>query len=1384
MKTVKTLIALSIIAGNNALADNAKVYSGEVRAVNPTVSISSIDTPVAYVKDFVLEVQKDAIECDLKADRWEAENTHMDGAKPLCLFEWTGAINGLQVNDLRLAGVLDKADVVNFEYQVSILDKGEQTVLLTGEYSVDALNPELPEIVDVILKWTDADIGGNEQISYNKTRSLNGLNIEIAPQPYPQLVSYGEQECEIQENETSCSVSMPFVIPGDGEPEATGTWVDAFEVSDTKDYFTPVMETLSVDYDYRSPEVVDFMVNGYGEMTPFTHNVEGVDYTVEENEALIVMRSPHGDLDGTWWNPNVDDIALTMKEGISSSRNMEVNGKTYDFSISGAATNNSYKVVSAGEIEQVGDYFIGRYNISSLPDGHYTAKVEVTDDYNNSREQAFEDNLLDRTAPSIIGILGDVQIRSNSPVETYFVNELTFATHGGWDDGASIVDVTLDGEPVAFTRANDKVVTLENDDTLLSDHRYDYEVISEDAAGNQSSESFAIHFNPSDFRFSNFPDKVYQFVHELDVNFYQIDGVRCSMASSPELAQLLSSAMLKGCTVEFTDLPEGIEAIQQERYLELLGTVNELGQHDIGYSVVYHNGDGSTQVVYSGSTTLEVVEVPPIEVEMSDYNMISPGVYSVPYDVSRMTKFTLHGTNGAMEAVIESNGGEEVFSYSSYDNFGERSKYGLVNRLDDGDLALWEKVPYTLTARYPLMPDNEYVETFDAVITPHSQTKAYLSVETTEDVNSQGQADITMKVGVYDRKVDAYLYNPDTMGEWEARLGVYRDSQYIPFTDAEEVTESGEITFSIDAVELFEQGTRFVAMFDAINTTNGFESQLVSYPQYVKVLKGTAIEGYIDDEEIIEEIPFNTSLMYKFETYEDREVIGEATWEISTDGETWSDLESEKVSYYFRTEEPGTKYYRYRTVNAYTDVVSYSNAVKVVGFERAEFEIVGPNSLLENQVGEFSILDESDLVGGSEGQYDYSEDDGATWIPFIDSFEFSSSEDAILYVRNRLSSTDSAVGEESYRTERHVVKIQEPKPVRTDIRNVGYGEVDYALTLTAKAYTSNYGIELPIIGEIELPDGNVVAPESEEYEYVIKESDVVDGVTTFIYRAWVEGYKDETLGEDTVSVPTKHYIFPSATMSLSSNYSIAPATVVARLSGVYTDVSDVEFSYEWAFDSDVFSVNYDRGSYASFNILESGIHPVTVTVSDNRGNTRDYTTFLNIDDAPDMEVSIEATPDKENLRQPITIKGKARVSLGHPKDRVESWEWFVNDEITDNTNSYPVFNITEEGNYEFKLRITTQYGQVEERTFEFEILPNLPPICEPEIRESQGRRYVSHNCTDPDGELAGVSYVWEDGGSEFVYREVYFPDYAYPTGSVEITATDDGGEQVTYTVSW
>jgi hypothetical protein len=1376
---------LAALSGVTAFAHGGVTYTGEVETAYPVVKVESTEQPVAHVKDFRLQIEEKGGICDFTTDPIAAE-TSFYGGSPLCLFEWTGDTHGLKMSWLKAEGVLESDGQIGFDYQISIINQGEKTILLKDTYIADAEMPVIPAITEVKAKWQRELRDGAEQITYKKSDKLFGWEVEVEERPYPQLLTLNEFDCKVKTGETTCLIAIDAFSPGADSDEAQGVIASGLLATDQKSYFTDAHSTdLTINWDYRGPTAVGFAYNADNKSITKTVNVGGVDITLEPEEAVMVVSSPHTDKDGDWWKPQQSRIKLETELGSEHSDIIDIDGTRIRFDVPNFMYRTEFYLESLGDPEISGENMIYRYSTAKIPDGKYNVETIVEDDNENGGGEIYSDNVVDRYAPDIKALIGDIQLREESGTDLYFLNDLTFVANGGWPDGTKITSVKVNEIEAERENREPYISQLNNTDDMIPGTPVEVIVTAVDGAGNEAVKTFELGYMPVEFEMYNKPESLYSRVQETSMYLTQTGGMKCFMSGTKELAVMISGSVKKGCTVKFTELPDGLSPTFTGSFYKLEGAVKDVGQVPISYQVIYHNHNGSEAVAYENSFTIDVTAPTPLKLDVTDYNQISDGVYSIAHNGRLITRYEMDTVPARVNIDIENPFYTEQEEVSQRRMSASYTVRNTLNKKTELKPQVWDVVPFKINAYHVMDEYSQDSAEFDLVVTPSTRTRVYAE-PMVDETNTLDTVTINARVGVYDRREGEYEFDHESMGDWKMHLAYKEGRDYIMITEEKDIDGNGLTSFDVPAQELFDLNKAYYAVANAKSHVDGFEMQIVSTPKYTRVLKGTAVEGSVSARTVEGPIPLSLMARYEFDSVDDMRVAGTVKWEKSNDGITWTEdptFEDERM-YREKLVQPQEKFLRVRTNNKITGIESVSEALKIVAYDVATINIEGPTSVYPDQDSVFTAKISDMLSAESDGVFEWSTDSGQTWIEGGETFIHSDINSYEIKVRHRLTNTSDDVGEEGYADDSHRVTLSTPSPLMVSMSVPRHGEVDKVIEIAGKATNRNSRIIANIISEIVTPSGDVI--DGKTTEYLLTEADVSEeGTSTFIYRAWVEGYKESTYSERTEKVAIWSYEMPTPVMAINVTEAIAPAPVTATVSMASIYAPGVEFNFDWVVDEDAIEISSIRGKTATFIVNKPGMHLITVTVSDNRGNSVELTEFIDVVEADPMLVEVTKYSSNDYLRAPLVMTYRVSVDPGHPRDYSGSYEWFVDGvRVPDAESSFNKVEFETAGEYEVKVIATSRMGQVEEYIDTVEVMPNQPPVCEPALTETSSSITVSTNCSDSDGKIIKTLYQWGENEETSGSSTLRFSKVLHPTQQVNIRAVDDSGEEVTATIGW
>ncbi len=280
----------------------------------------------------------------------------------------------------------------------------------------------------------------------------------------------------------------------------------------------------------------------------------------------------------------------------------------------------------------------------------------------------------------------------------------------------------------------------------------------------------------------------------------------------------------------------------------------------------------------------------------------------------------------------------------------------------------------------------------------------------------------------------------------------------------------------------------------------------------------------------------------------------------------------------------------------------------------------------------------------------------------------------------------------------------------------------------------------------------------------------------------------------------------SATIGLPiADFQISPTTPVAGDTIQFNGTSSLDLdghveAFAWDFNDD--GTIDSTAPIAEYRFGAAGSFPVTLTVTDDGGNSDSVTKVIQVVASPattqvippvaDFSYQPEApTPDET-----VTFNG---TLSSDPDGRIASYAWdFDADGVTDSTAAVADHTFVESGAYDVTLTVTDDSGASDTLTQQVIVgSPNeqasssptmLPPIADFDYSpaEPQTGSLVLFNGTlssDPDGEV--VSYAWDFDADGVIDSTAAISEFAFPAGifDVSLTVTDDAGNTDTLTRS-
>ena len=371
--------------------------------------------------------------------------------------------------------------------------------------------------------------------------------------------------------------------------------------------------------------------------------------------------------------------------------------------------------------------------------------------------------------------------------------------------------------------------------------------------------------------------------------------------------------------------------------------------------------------------------------------------------------------------------------------------------------------------------------------------------------------------------------------------------------------------------------------------------------------------------------------------------------------------------------------------------------------------------------------------------------------------------------------------EKKYYNRIYIRRVLPVKPTLRLLTAPRTSMVGQPISITAYARASSMNVGRELATEWLLPSGSVVT--GSELSYTTTESDFVDNRMRVEYRAWLVGYKAESLNKLIVSITKNPYLWPG-----SFNLEQYPAEVYAP-SGVTLKVVPVSSSvpqytlnrnitYLWNLPSGVTEL-LRRSNEVKVRIDNPGTYNFSVDLSDIMGNTASVPLTINVlERITGMELTVSYS--KTTLVEPLKVTLRPRI-VNLDGDIVTSITYSEPVTGQAGTGSYSSMEFLE-GTYSIEVTANTRDGKTITEVQNITVGASTPPDCTIQytLNPSVKTVFMNSTCTDPDEYDGVMIYQWRVGAEIISYSYRAYYSYANPGPvTVDLTVTDKAGKSRT-----
>ena len=339
---------------------------------------------------------------------------------------------------------------------------------------------------------------------------------------------------------------------------------------------------------------------------------------------------------------------------------------------------------------------------------------------------------------------------------------------------------------------------------------------------------------------------------------------------------------------------------------------------------------------------------------------------------------------------------------------------------------------------------------------------------------------------------------------------------------------------------------KLTAVSELITTVDGLDSTLASSTRFVEVVKGSPIEGVITAKTLDAPAPKTFTLNLEM-TMDNRVALKEVAWQESTDnGDTWTTIEkSNTIRHNVGMQEPGKRQVRARMVNKNTLAESFTAPVEVWAYSTLDAQITGPRHMAPGYTATLAseLYREGVLTANTVNEWKIEAPSGTTTATGATA-TITEEQEGKVYITLKTRPADTRADDpNAWSIARYYLNVK--TPTRPSVSGKGPRDVE-----TGKIYHYEGAIRpswgaVPSVhtiqSEWQLPDGSTVAGDS--FDWTPTAQDLVDK-TPLIFRAWVDGFKDTTTSEMTISYAPWEYVWPNFTMTMKQLTVQAPSDLL------------------------------------------------------------------------------------------------------------------------------------------------------------------------------------------------------------------------------------------------
>ncbi len=883
-------------------------------------------------------------------------------------------------------------------------------------------------------------------------------------------------------------------------------------------------------------------------------------------------------------------------------------------------------------------------------------------------------------------------------------------------------------------------------------------------------------------------------VTSASVRLNSTGSIGCALTVNPASANV--PGVDKPCLVEWTSIPEGLAQTPSVEIPQLEGVFKAAGVNPVSFNVSYYDASGTQRVIWSATSPVVVFPPPLPEIILKAGRVIGTDIYSVPVTGGSVATLFVDTSKWPVDASVKWSDEPVERTYRINPTRG-------IQVIPATASTLWSRRQATIRLFLRDSPSLYVEKTIDVVSIPLAAVTLdldQLSATVPDNARTPLRAHVSMRSPV------GPLYDSQTMGQWSVQFGSRDTSGAFAPSGEPVLTNSDGV--AVSSVDPFGQTlVKVQAIATPVSPYADIDLTKLSSPTRMsQVVKGTPIDATIDVKGLAEgPAPLVGIFRIRFTTRSDQLANQSVLWYVSSDGgSTWVKSDFTGVQIIQRFGE-GNYQVKATLVNRNTGVSSETPPVSVSVWDVPKIKVTGPQFAFPGTPTALAVsLTQANGVVVQSGTVEWSVSRRAVVVPGQDpappiavgtgdavNFTAVESGPYMVTLRARMNSSNPN-NPKAWGIAQYQVTYGAPEHPFNVISGPLRAEVGKAYTFDLQVRTK-YDIthtSLKLAGRWTLPDGSQVSSLA-SVAYTPTEADLALGsFVTLKHEVWVIGYEDTTLQTTTKSVPIWKYVWPNWRITTSVTTPVAPTT--ARFTALADNpalLGSLEgLTYTWTVPSSMRTMS-QPGSKLDVVADYGGSHTVSVIVSDARGNSSPLESTITVADAKAYSIEIPISNQSKWTHAPMQIGVAPKVTGGHPLDSIVEWKYFLNGTPLDLPNKNIVsVQLPQAGVYSLEARVTSKMGATGSKVTEIVVKENQPATCTIVGAPTVNRLMATllAKCQDPDGSI--TKYQWTVNGvvqtfaTGYKWTYVLPPDTRFPV-SAELTVTDDGGMQSTWTVT-